>query len=122
MTKKDFLNALVAGLSRAMGTKEMAELRDYYAELARARRESPLLRGGDAAFASWGEDVVLILRYGAEGARLIAVNRGSEEATLRPAARSFRPLHDRDIAALGELPSFTVPAMGCVTLDLPFKV
>ena len=98
------------------------ELRDDYAALARVRHESPLLRRGDAAFASFGEDVVMILRYGAEGAKLIAVNRGSADATLRPAARCFRPLHDRDVAALGELPAFTVPAMGSVTLDLPFKV
>ena len=31
MTKRDFLNTLVAGLSRGLTTQEMAELRDYYA-------------------------------------------------------------------------------------------
>lgn len=98
------------------------ELREDYAALSRARRESPALRCGDAAFASWGQDTVLILRYVAGEAKLIAVNRGGSDVTFRPEAWFFRPLRAADAAALGELPELTVPAMGSVTVDLPFKV
>ncbi len=98
------------------------ELRETYAALARARRESPALRCGDAAFASWGQDIVLILRYGAGEAKLIAVNRGDSDVTFRPEAWFFRPMRAADAAALGELPELTVPAMDSVTVDLPFKV
>ncbi len=107
---------------RAPYRPKEGELRDYYTSLAHARRESPVLRCGDAAFASWGEDVVFILRYCAEGAKLIAVNRGNADAPVRPEAWYFRPLRARDVAALGEFPAFTVPAMGCTALDIPLKV
>ena len=97
-------------------------LRAYYASLARERKESPALRQGDAAFAAWGGDVVGVLRYSPAGAKLVAVNRGETDAALTPAARDFRPLRPADAAALGELPEITVPAMGCVSVDVPFKV
>ena len=103
---------------RAPYRQKDGELRDYYAALARARHKSPELRCGDAAFARWGEDVVLILRYRGRKAKLIAVNRSDSDGTLRPNASSFRPLHANALAALGALPEFTVPAMGSVTLDL----
>ena len=96
------------------------ELREYYAALARARRESPALHHGDAAFASWGEDVVFVLRFCTEGAVLLAINRGAQDVDVRPEAWHFRPLRADDAAALGRLPAFTVPAMGSVTLELPF--
>ena len=57
MTKKDFLNALVAGLSRAMGTKEMAELRDYYAEQIDDRVEEGLAE--EEAVAALGDPEAL---------------------------------------------------------------
>jgi len=97
-------------------------LRAYYAELAAARRESPALRCGDAAFASQGENVVFILRYCGECAKLIAVNRGDCDALVRPEALQFRPLRAEDAAALGEFPELNVPALGCVSVDVPFKV
>ena len=97
------------------------ELRAYYAALAAARKASPALSHGDAAFAACGDDVLLILRYGAEGggaAKLLAFNRGGMDAQIAPTAQFFRPLRADAVKALGELPELTVPALGWVCVDL----
>ena len=102
--------------------REKDELRGLYASLARARRESEALCRGDAAFASFGGDVVLILRWCGAEAKLIAVNRGESDVVVRPEACWFRPLRGADAAALGALPALTVPAMGFAAADAEFKV
>ncbi len=106
---------------RAPYRRTEGELRELYADLARARRESGILRRGDAAFACAGGDVLLILRYGSGGAKLIAVNHGENETQIRPEAARFRPMTAADAAALGPLPPLTVPAMGWATTDVPFR-
>ena len=57
MTKKDFLNELVAGLSRGMRTEDMAELRDYYAEQIDDRMEEGLSE--EEAVAALGDPAAL---------------------------------------------------------------
>ncbi len=97
-------------------------LRTYYAGLARARKECSALRRGDAAFAAFGQDVLMILRFCGGSARLVAVNRGETEAVLTPAARDFRPLRPETAAALGPFPTLTIPALGAASVDVPFQI
>ena len=96
--------------------------RETYAALARARTETPLLRSGDAAFAACGEDVLLILRYGADGARLFAFNRAETPVTVEADKAWFRPLRIADAAKLGKLKKLTVPALGWKAVDIRCKI
>ena len=97
-------------------------LRAYYASLAKGRAESPALRRGDAAFAAYGDDVLLILRYGPEGAKLLAFNRGGESVTVEADRSWFRPLAAADAKKLGKLKKLTVPALSWKAVDIRFKV
>ena len=67
------------------------ELHDYYVNLAAQRNASPILSTGEAEFAAVSQDVLTVLRYVNQdkdafglpcenGAYLLAVNRGEEEA------------------------------------------
>ena len=73
MTKKDFLNALVAALSRAMTIQEMTEIRDYCAEQIDDRIEEGMSEA--EAVAALGDPEAL-------AARLIEENSG-----VRPVPR-----------------------------------
>ena len=106
---------------RAPYRRRDGELREHYAALAAARHASPELLRGDAAFAHWGGDVVLILRFLGAKAKLVAVNRSGADVTLRPEGYMFRPLRACEQRALGALPELTVPAMGSVTVDLALR-
>ena len=107
---------------RAPYRQHDAAMRETYAALARARTESPLLRSGDAAFAAYGEDVLLILRYGADGARLFAFNRAETPVTVEADKAWFRPLRSADAAKLGKLKKLTVPALGWKAVDIRCKI
>ena len=98
-----------------------AAMRETYAALAKARRESPLLRSGDAAFAAWGEDCLLLLRYSAEGARVFAFNRAETPITVQPALDDFRPLRAADAARFRKIPKMRVPALGWASHELRLR-
>ena len=76
-----------------------------------------LLRG-DAAFAAYGADTVCVLRYAAGETCLLAVNRGAEAVTLRPAALDFLGASAAARDALERLPEVRVPAMDSAWIQL----
>ena len=98
-----------------------AAMRETYAALARERGESALLRRGDAAFAAAGADCLLLLRYGPDGARLFAFNRGSTPVTVKADKADFRPLAKADAKRLGALRKLTVPACGWASVEVKYK-
>lgn len=106
---------------RAPYRRQDGALRAWYATLAKTRAESPVLRHGDAAFAAAGDDVLLILRFGPEGAKLLAFNRSDAPVTVQPDKADFRPLRAADAARLGALRKLTVPALGWKTVEVKCK-
>ena len=91
-------------------------LRAFYTKLAHARNGSKVLCKGDAAFAAYGADVAVVLRYLGKKAVLTAVNRGGEAVTLRPDKADFLGLMQADAALLPALPEITVPPMDFVQI------
>ena len=65
---------------------------------------------------------MLILRYGPEGAKLLAFNRGGAAVTVEADKTWFRPLAAADAKRLGKLKKLTVPAQGWKSVDIRFKV
>ena len=106
---------------RAPYRQQDAAMRETYAALAKARAESPLLRSGDAAFAAWGDDCLLLLRYDAEGARLFAFNRAETPLTVQISLDDFRPLRAADAARLCKIPKLRVPALGWTAHELRLR-
>ena len=103
---------------RAPFRRDAGELHSFYAGLASARNASLPLSRGDAAFSSFGTDVLYVLRYTDDQAQLIAFNRGETAVTVQPELADFRPLRAADAERIGQLPSLSVPALGHVSIKL----
>ena len=99
---------------------EEESLHELYTSLAHLRGVSELLRRGDAAFAAYGPDTAVILRYETERgkAALIALNRGNTAAHLVPHHADFRGLRADDAARLPQLPPLEVPALDFTIVTL----
>ncbi len=106
---------------RAAYRQRDGAMRKTYTALAAMRAEHPLLRFGDAAFAAWGEDCLLLLRYDAAGARVFAFNRGGEPITIQPSLADFRPLRAADAARFCKIPKLRVPALGWTSAELRLR-
>ena len=68
-------------------------LHDYYKKLAQIRNTNPAMRTGEVSFQAQGSDILMILRYDAEGrdafgnlsaenAVLTVINRGEEDSAF----------------------------------------
>ena len=97
---------------------EEESLRDFYIELGRMRNGSEVLRTGDAAFASYGYDVICVLRWIGEKVVLAAVNRGDSPVTFKPNEGDFVGLCSADAQALPIFPEITLEPMDYVFLNL----
>ena len=93
-------------------------LRDFYAGLAKRRNGSEPLRRGDAAFASYGDDVLVILRWVDGKAVLTGVNRGDKLEGIVPSFGDFSGLSGDAAAKLGLLPALEIPAADFVIQDV----
>ena len=93
-------------------------LREFYADLAKTRNGSEPLRHGDAAFAAYGKDVIVILRWQGGKGVLVGVNRGKETAGVVPQFTDFRGLSGDAAAAMGLLPALEIPPVDFVIVKV----
>ena len=89
-------------------------LRDFYAELARIRNESEALKKGDAAFASYGRDVLVVLRWVKGETVLVGVNRSDKVAEVIPHFKDFQGLDIQSATSVSLLPPMEIPPMDYV--------
>ena len=93
-------------------------LRDFYAGLALRCKNSDALRRGDAAFAAYGENVLVILRWVNGKATLTGINRGGELAGVVPSFGDFYGLSGDAASTLGLLPALEIPPVDFVIQDV----
>ena len=95
-----------------------SSLRSFYADLAKTRNNNIPLRKGDAAFASYGADVVAVLRWAEGKATLVGVNRSAEACTIIPKLSDFRGLSLDAAAKVGILNELQIPPTDFVITNM----
>ena len=94
------------------------EMRETYASLACARRESEALRLGDAAFCAPDGDTLCILRFAPGDTRLAVINRSLRPREVKLLPSDFCGCESPALERLPEMPPLTVPECGYVLVKL----